>query len=68
MFDEDKFLESSGKVVFPYKLCVMQKILQWFYGGEIDAREMTLEDTAYLLDCARLVLLDEVFDFQLRHM
>ena len=65
MFQEDKFIEAGGKVVFPYSRCIMNTILQWFYGGELDLNQLTLEDSAYFLDCARLLLLDEVFESQL---
>ena len=65
MFQEDKFIEAGGKVVFPYHLCIMRTILQWFYGGELDLSQLTLEESEYFLDCARLMLLDEVFESQL---
>jgi len=63
MFDADhNFIEANGKEVhMPFKLKYMEKVLEYLYGGNLDAKNFTEIEIIPLLDLLRFMLLENAF-------
>ena len=61
MFKSDNFKESSGKVLMPCKKIVMDKVIEFLYGGIFYHSQMPAIEVLLLLDMFRLMMLEDAF-------